>query len=62
MRGYVYSVDNEPLINASVRLFNSEIGTVTDKKGRYEIQVPQGLNRIGTVPCERPEEIGRRLA
>ncbi|MDP5122230.1 MAG: DUF5686 and carboxypeptidase regulatory-like domain-containing protein, partial [Spirosomaceae bacterium] len=46
MRGYVYSVDNEPLINASVRLFNSEIGTVTDKKGRYEIQVPQGLNRI----------------
>ncbi len=46
VRGYVYSMDNEPLINANVRLFNASTGTVTDSQGRYEMQVPQGLNRL----------------
>jgi hypothetical protein len=46
VRGYVYSVDNKPFINSNVRLFNAQTGTVTDDLGRYEIQVPQGLNRI----------------
>lgn len=46
VRGYVYSGDNEPLINANVRLFNAQTGTITDEQGRYEVQVPQGLNRL----------------
>lgn len=46
VRGYVYSTDDQPLTDANVRLFNTETGTKTDKLGRYEIQVPQGLNRI----------------
>ncbi len=47
VRGYVYSIDNQPIIQANIRIFNTETGTKTDNMGRFEVQVPQGLNRIG---------------
>jgi len=46
LRGYVYSENNEPLVGASVRVVNGNTGTVTDEKGKYEIKLLEGLNRI----------------
>jgi hypothetical protein len=46
LRGYVYSENNEPLIGVSVRVVNGNIGTITDEKGKYEVKLLEGLNRI----------------
>lgn len=46
LRGYVYSENNEPLAGVSVRVFQLGTGTTTDEQGRYELRLPDGLNRI----------------
>ena len=46
LRGYVYSETNEPLIGATVRIVNENKGTITDKEGKYEIRLLEGLNRL----------------
>ncbi len=46
LRGYVYSEANEPLVGASIRVVNDNRGTVTDEKGKYEIKLLEGLNRL----------------
>jgi hypothetical protein len=46
LRGYVFSTDNEPLQNASVRVFDLQTGTQTNEAGQYELSLEQGLHRI----------------
>ncbi|MFT5884660.1 MAG: hypothetical protein ACI9IP_001117 [Arcticibacterium sp.] len=46
LRGYVYSNDNFPLPGANIRDFDSKIGTQTNAKGQYELNLEQGLHRI----------------
>jgi hypothetical protein len=46
LRGYVYSEANEPLVGATIRIVNDNKGTISDEKGKYEIRLLQGLNRI----------------
>src|SRR5690606_38437093 len=37
---------SEPLIGATVLVTNTNIGTVTDLDGRFEINVPSGSNEL----------------
>lgn len=46
VHGYVFSFQNEPLQNASVRIFDLQTGTQTNADGQYELQLEQGLHRI----------------
>ncbi len=46
LRGYVYSEANEPLVGATIRVVNDNRGTVSDEKGKYEIKLLEGLNRL----------------
>ncbi len=46
LRGYVYSENNEPIAGASIRFVNGNTGTISDQKGKYEIKLLEGLNRI----------------
>ncbi len=47
LRGYVYDENNAPLQFANVVIVNSNIGTATDSKGYFELQIPSGEK--GTV-------------
>lgn len=57
LRGYVYSENNEPLIGATVRVVNSNTGTVTDAQGKYEIKLLEGLNRISVSSMAYQTEV-----
>ena len=46
LRGFVYSESNEPIPGVTVRVVNAGTGTITDKDGRYQIKLLEGLNRI----------------
>ncbi len=46
LRGYVLSSTNEPLPNASIRVFNLQTGTQANENGQYELVLEQGLHRI----------------
>jgi hypothetical protein len=46
LRGYVFSTDNEPLQNASVRVFNLQTGTQTNVFGQYELNLEKGYHRL----------------
>ena len=46
LRGFVFSETNEPLIGATIRIVNLNTGTITDEKGKYEIKVLEGINRV----------------
>ncbi len=57
LRGYVYSENNEPLVGASVRVVNGNTGTITDQKGKYEIKLLEGLNRISVSSTAYQTEV-----
>ncbi|WP_428656318.1 DUF5686 and carboxypeptidase regulatory-like domain-containing protein [Runella sp.] len=57
LRGYVYSENNEPLASATVRVVNSNTGTVTDTQGKYEIKLLEGLNRISVSSMAYQTEV-----
>ena len=57
LRGYVYSEDNAPLVGAAVRVVNGNTGTVTDEKGKYEIKLLEGLNRISVSSTAYQTEV-----
>jgi hypothetical protein len=46
LRSYVFSEDNQPLPGASLRIFDSQIGTQTNALGQYEITLEEGLHRL----------------
>ncbi len=46
LKGFVYSENNEPLIGATIRVVNLDIGTTTNVEAQYELQLLEGLNRI----------------
>jgi hypothetical protein len=46
LKGYVSSIENEPLIGVNIRVFDSQTGTQTNEKGQYELRLEQGLHRI----------------
>ncbi|MGB1038448.1 MAG: DUF5686 family protein [Bacteroidia bacterium] len=46
LRGYVTGTDAEPLVGVYVRVTNLGVGTVTNEKGQYELNLPEGLNRV----------------
>lgn len=46
LRGYVFSIDNEPLIGANIRVFDMQLGTQTNEKGQFELRLEEGLHRI----------------
>jgi len=58
----VYSENNEPLVNATVRVVNENIGTVTDAQGKYEIKLLEGLNRISVSSMGYQTEIFEVIA
>ena len=57
LRGYVYSENNEPLVGAAVRVVNGNTGTITDEKGKYEIKLLEGLNRISVSSTAYKTEV-----
>jgi hypothetical protein len=46
LRGYVYSEENQALIGANLRIFDSKTGTQTNALGQYEIKLEAGLHRL----------------
>lgn len=46
MTGTVTGDDGEPLIGASVRVKNANVGTVTDINGKYTVSVPNGATTL----------------
>ena len=46
LRGFVYNEQNQPLEGAYVRIQNTNAGTTTDKDGKYEIRLKEGLHRV----------------
>lgn len=46
LRGFIYSENNEPIVGASIRVFNLNTGTNSSAEGKYEIRLIEGLNRI----------------
>jgi len=46
LRGYVTNIGAEPLVGVYVRVTNLGVGTVTNEKGQYELNLPEGLNRV----------------
>jgi len=53
----VYSENNEPLVGATIRVVNSNTGTVTDTQGKYEIQLLEGLNRLSASSMAYQTEV-----
>jgi len=62
LRGYVYSENNEPLAGASIRVVNSNTGTVTNAQGKYEIKLLEGLNRISVSSMAYQTEVFEVIA
>lgn len=57
VRGVVTDADGQPLAGVSVKLTGTNVGTVTDSNGRFELAVPDGkgtlkFTYIGFVPQE----------
>lgn len=46
LRGYVTDLDAQPLAGVFVRAANLDVGTTTDGEGKYELRLPEGLQRI----------------
>ncbi|WP_255069480.1 DUF5686 and carboxypeptidase regulatory-like domain-containing protein [Lacihabitans sp. LS3-19] len=46
LKGFVYTEQNEPLVGATIRVVNLNLGTSTDAEGKYEMRIAEGLNRI----------------
>ncbi|MEZ4903235.1 MAG: DUF5686 family protein [Spirosomataceae bacterium] len=57
IRGYVYSENNESLVGATIRVVNSNTGTITDAEGKYEIQLLEGLNRLSVSSMAYQTEV-----
>ena len=53
----MYSENNEPLVGAAVRVVNANTGTITDEKGKYEIKLLEGLNRISVSSTAYKTEV-----
>ncbi len=46
VKGRIYDAHNEPLIGASILVKGTTIGTTTDDKGNYVLQLPYGKNYL----------------
>ena len=57
LRGYVYSEANEPLVGATIRIVNENRGTIADEKGKYEIKLLEGLNRLSVSSTAYQTEV-----
>lgn len=62
LRSYVYSENNEPLAGASIRVVNSNTGTVTNAQGKYEIKLLEGMNRISVSSMAYQTEVFEVIA
>ena len=54
--------DGQPVIGASVLVVGTQVGTVTDANGRFELSVPEGKStlRITYVGMEPIEVVNQR--
>lgn len=57
LRGFVLTETNEPIVGATIRSVNVNIGTNTDEAGKYEIKLLEGLNRISVSSTGYQTEI-----
>ncbi|WP_255036096.1 DUF5686 and carboxypeptidase regulatory-like domain-containing protein [Lacihabitans soyangensis] len=57
LRGYVMTETNEPILGATIRSINSNVGTNSDEFGKYEIKLLEGLNRISVSSTGYQTEI-----
>jgi hypothetical protein len=57
LRGYVLTETNEPILGATIRSVNSNVGTNSDEYGKYEIKLLEGLNRISVSSTGYQTEI-----
>ena len=57
LRGYVYSEANEPLVGATIRIVNENRGAIADEKGKYEIKLLEGLNRLSVSSTAYQTEV-----
>ena len=49
LRGYVLDTANNPLPGASIRVFNTQLGTQSDNEGRFELKLEQGFHKISVT-------------
>ncbi|MBQ9230313.1 MAG: TonB-dependent receptor [Prevotella sp.] len=59
-------MDNEPVIGASVQVIGTNVGTVTDANGRFELTLPEGkkilrITYVGMEPLEVSARANMRI-
>ncbi len=57
LRGFVFNESNEAISSATIRVVNENAGTTTDKNGKYEIRLLEGLNRLSVSSIGYKTEI-----
>ena len=57
LRGFVYTESNEAIPSATIRVVNQNSGTSSDKIGKYEIKLLEGLNRLSVSSTGYKTEI-----
>ena len=57
LRGFVYTESNEAIPSATIRVVNQNSGTSSDKNGKYEIKLLEGLNRLSVSSTGYKTEI-----
>lgn len=65
--GFVTDEDGEPLIGVSIRIVGTAIGTTTDEKGRFSLQLPDAAREadftyLGHLPVRKVLKPGKRIS